>query len=260
MTQVDIILLQNVLPAKGLAAYLDFCCEDAKRIGAAKDPEINQMTKRIAELKDGKAENRIEIVRLLSALIERFTIIRTGRMHEQFVNIRTYQKALLLLLPFVVVLVANADLVLGNAERIPLPALDLSNGPGFLGLGVIRSLGTYVLDIVRHLLTYNLIAFVFFAGLLGGLFSVTIRLRSRELIPAEDVYLAWYVLTKPWIGAVGAAILFILVQAGFVSFEIGEKVLNALQAGKPGPTVFGFAFLSGFSERIIFPHPSLKGK
>ena len=222
-------------------------------MAATKDPEISQMIHRIAELKDTQGGSRTEMVRLLRALIERFTTIRTDRMHEQFVNIRSYQKALLLLLPIATLLIANADLVLNIPKDASLSELNSPTRSGFLGLGLIGSLAIYVLDVVRHLLTHNPIALVFFAGLLGGFFSVTIRLRTRELTPGEDVYFAWYVLTKPVIGALGAAVLFILMQAGLVTFDVGPNLGGALEGGQLGPTVFGFAFLAGFSERLIFP-------
>lgn len=89
---------------------------------------------------------------------------------------------------------------------------------------------------------------------MGGFFSVIIRLRSRELEPGADAYFTWYVLTKPWIGALGAAILFILLYSGVVSSEYGQSVIQAIKQQNPGAGLFAFAFLSGFSERIVFPN------
>ena len=45
-------------------------------------------------------------------------------------------------------------------------------------------------------------------------------------------------------------ILFVLLRAEFVQFQVGDELIKMV---KPGPLLFGFSFLAGFSERIVFP-------
>lgn len=256
MNQVQGTILEKILPPEKLPAQLDFCREEAYRLSADKEhPEINEMIYRLAEVMNQKKEDRSEKLRPLLALIDRFNTIRTGRIHEQFVNIRCYQTALLMLFAIAILLIDNQDLILKSTPKdVLLPKFQLTGTWGFWGLDFFLSLGSYILALAEHLLTTNMIAFVFFAGLAGGFFSVAIRLRSKNLIPGEDAYFVWYVLTKPFVGALGAAILFILLQAQFVSFDFGDKLLKMLSSGACGPELFGFAFLAGFSERIVFPN------
>ena len=277
MTRVHIGVIERVIPENQLPGQLDFCREEAYRVVAKKDSEINEMIQRLAEVMDESKKNITQKVRLLRALIERFTTIRTGRMHQQFVNIRTYQIALLILAPISILMIANVNLLLPRASgsASSSPSLELGEptsegaaiGSEVPTVGEIRSpvqpeaqsswlfwgaLST-LYEQTNELLATNIIAFVFFAGLAGGFFSVVIRLRNQDLVPGEDAYFIWYVLSKPFIGALGAAILFVLVQADFVTFEIVRELMDDLKKNQPGPVIFGFGFLSGFTERLVFP-------
>lgn len=257
MAMVQILLVEKVIATNLLAAQLDFCREEARRLGVAKDPEVNDMIQRLAEAtqESDEKQTRDRMVRALRALIERFTSIRTGRIHQQFVNIRSYRNALLILLPISILLIGNQDLLLSPANsKVPsFPSFELISGWGFLGLGLVWSVLTYLFTVAKYLLSYNILAFVFFAGLTGGFFSVVIRLRTQELVPGEDAYFTWYLLSKPFVGALGAVILFVLFNGHLVSFEVLKPLTDTLTSHTPGPEVFGFAFLSGFSERIVFP-------
>lgn len=57
-----------------------------------------------------------------------------------------------------------------------------------------------------------MLAFIFLGGLTGVFFSVTTRTRPKDFVPGEDAYYMTYILTKPFIGALGAIILYILIQ------------------------------------------------
>jgi hypothetical protein len=230
------------------------------------------MLQRLAEVtqEDDVTKNKDRMIRVIRALIERFTTIRTGRIHHQFVNIRIYQLSLVILIPILVLLIANRDLVTAKMDsQKPNPpkqvraAIDPPVWPGLTCRDVTTELPcpvflpvawlTSLYDGTRYLLGTNILAFIFFAGLAGGFFSVVIRLRNRELIPGEDAYFAWYILSKPFIGALGAVILFILLNGDFISVNILDTVVDRLKQHDLGPITFGFGFLAGFSERIVFP-------
>lgn len=274
MARVHIMLLEKVFPDKLLPAQLDFFREEARRLAATKDPDVEEMIQRLAEATSDKTHNRQDkdrMLRAIRALIERFTTIRTGRIHQQFVNIRTYRYALLVLVPIALLMMGNKEVLLrlpsgSNAKQqvsseqhiqpvkmklIKADAQTPANRPSHTGKSNSSRLQEFFrhpINAISEWLQNNILVFVFFGGLTGGLFSVVNRVRDREMVPGEDAYSLWYVLTKPLIGALGAMILFILFRAGFVSF----KLFDALGNG-PGAKVFGFAFLAGFSERIAFP-------
>ena len=254
LTRVRIMLLEKVFPDELLPTQLDSCREEAHRLAVTKDPEVNDMLQRLAEVtqEQDQSQNRDRMFRAIRALLERFNTIRTGRIHQQFVNIRTYLAALLILIPISILLIANADLVLGPEKWLPFPPFLPEIGSSLSGLSFLWKLLTYPFTLAAHLLKHNILAFVFFGGLVGGFFSVVIRLRNQDLVPGEDAYFIWYVLSKPFVGALGAVILFMLFQSGMVSSDL-LKGLTKTVMNTPGPEVFGFAFLSGFSERIVFP-------
>jgi hypothetical protein len=260
LTRVHIAIVEKILPETLLPTQLDFCREEAARIRAQDHPEISEMIQRLAEVTQEQdiRTSKERMMRAIRALIERFTTIRTGRIHQQFVNIRTYRVALVILLSISIILIGNADLFVrkaappGEVSKPPITEPQMPSRPSLLSspAGYVA----YVARVIRQLLQKNILFFVFLAGLTGGFFSVVIRLRDRELVPGEDAYFVWYVLSKPFVGALGAVILFILLQGGLISLEILERLTETLNRSEPGPVVFGFSFLAGFTERIVFPH------
>jgi hypothetical protein len=180
MTQVHIMILEQILPDEVLPAQLDFCREELRRLGLKENPELEDMIQRTAEAMDEREENRTRKARLLRSLIERLNTIRTGRIHEQVVLIRCYQKALILLtLISLVLLFLPEHLLVGPRLLAPLKGTVeavIQTRPG------IRGIDSLVLFLGSHV-----IAFVLLGGLIGGFFSVVTRLRTRELLPGEDV-------------------------------------------------------------------------
>jgi hypothetical protein len=250
MTQVHVTIMERLMSDQELPRILDFCREEARRLAVDQIAEVRELNQRCAEVMDETGANRARKIRLLRALIERFTTIRTGRIHEQLAHIRAYQKALLMLTPIAVLLIVMHTLVLDG--QLPDPILPTFAEPataGFLGFNYLISLVAYLIEYLEE----NVIAFVFFAGLAGGFLSVIIRLRARNILPGEDAYYAWYLLTKPWVGALGAAILYVLVYSGVVSSDLGGNLVTAIRNQEAGAPAFAFGFLAGFSERIAFP-------
>jgi hypothetical protein len=248
LTRVRIILLDRVQSGDWAPYHLDFCREEAYRLALADDPEISEMLQKLAEATNEKGRRAERARRVTRALLERFNSIRTGRIYQQHVNIRTYKFALAVLLVLSVALIANVDLFVpgsgSSANPGPLPSAQLHGSVAVVFEPVIR-----LYDELRRLLSTNTLAFVFFSGLIGGFFSVVTRVRDSNLIPGEDAYFLWYVLSKPFVGALGAMVIYVLFHGGFVSLELIQTL-----GTKPSPKLFGFAFLAGFSERVAFPH------
>lgn len=112
-----------------------------------------------------------------------------------------------------------------------------------------------VMDFAIFMLQNNLLFFIFFAGLLGGIFSTVMKLRSKE-VNIGDVYLRSYLLTKPIVGALGATILYIIIKSNIVALDLGQiQVIDQISKNSYmfGPLGFSFGFIMGFSERIILP-------
>ena len=77
-----------------------------------------------------------------------------------------------------------------------------------------------IFRLVFDLMTRNPLLFIFFAGLLGGFFSAIMRFQTSKSLPGDAAYLKWYVLTKPFVGAPGATVLFIIADSGLMTSEI----------------------------------------
>jgi hypothetical protein len=255
MTQVHVTIVRSILPDHVLPAHLDFCREEARRLVLDKNPEIKLMIEQLAEVMNETEANRSNKVRLMRALIERFNAIRTGRIHEQLITIRCYQKALIMLMPVTLVLIfLNHLFIAQSVVQSTVPTFPVSAPWGIWGLGYVPSFAKNLFTWLLALLEQNNVAFVFFAGLIGGFFSVVIHIRSRELVPGEDAYFLWYVLTKPWIGALGAVVLFILIKSEVFNPEISKDLFLSISKGENMPALFSMGFLAGFSERLFLPN------
>ena len=254
ITQVHVTMLREIFPYEVLPAHLDFCREEVRRLRLTEDSEIKGMMERLTETLDESGSNRPKIERLIRALVERFNAIRSGRIHEQLVTIRCYQKALLLLLPITILLLMLGPRIVGinqpQSPAAPVIPADSGSLATYSVLGLIKNTFLSIGD----LLGTNPIAFVFFCGLLGGFFSLITRLRSTNIVPGEDAYFTWYVLTKPWIGAIGAIVVYLFLKSDVINIQIGQQLLNSIKSSVHyGPEVFTVAFLSGFTERLALP-------
>jgi hypothetical protein len=140
-------------------------------------------------------------------IVYRYETIRTGRIHQQFVNVRSYAYGLILLVPITLIFVANADLFLATGGQ----------GGEALAEAELPDVGTALESswlllhrTSRAWLQGNLMAYVFFSGLAGGFLSVASRIRDRGLEPGQDAYATFFVLTKPFVGAFAACVLYVI--------------------------------------------------
>ncbi len=239
LTGVRISLNEDITKGEFPTA-LQFCIEEANRLGVSNEPDIRHWIQRLSELLDSNADEMLKRFQgIYRALLERFNTIRTGRIHQQYINVKNYLIALALLV-FLTIPLLTVEL-LGTT-----PAM---NDNGLCSEETSPVLAVFCF--FRSLVIYNPLTFVAYAGFLGGLFSVTMRARHKELPPGEDVYSTWYVMTKPLIGAVGAVFFYLLFIGGFVSSELVISEMENLKTITP--LTFGFAFIAGFSERLVFP-------
>lgn len=152
MTRLYIRMFERVIAEDTLLAHLDLAREEAFKLGLAKDPDIAEMLRRLAEEMDENDPAKLRVRRQFRVLMERFNTIRTGRMHQQYVNVRTYRLALAFLIPLGMVLLTNPDLVVGA------PPVRLS------WFGPLQP----VFEEIQGFLAANVLAFVFVSGLAGG--------------------------------------------------------------------------------------------
>ena len=254
LTRIRLIIFDKLSDSAMMSHQLDFCREEAYRLSVGHDPEVNDMLQKLAEATDDKGINVKQVKRITGALIERLNTIRTQRIYDQYIKIRTYRAAFWSLMVLAIVLIVNANLLVTWPDEVCFPSyepfMELNeNSEGPIDFfRSIPSLIVYHIKFLNNLLKINVIAFVFFSGLVGGFFSVVMRVRDRVRVPGEDAYFRYYVLTKPFIGALGAVIVYVLFEGQFVQISLVSEF-----TGEIGPEVFGFAFLSGFSERIVFP-------
>jgi hypothetical protein len=256
LTRVRILLFDKVFEPELVANQLDFCREESYRLDVENDPVVKDMLQKLAEATDDKGKNQRQIKRTVRALTERFNTIRTRRIYDQYVKMRTYRVAFWLLMLMSLILVANASLlvekdpaIVGIPDYSPIASVrNIPEGER----GLLEDISQFVVyqgEFLNKWISDNVLAFVFVAGLIGGMFSVVMRVKDRKRVAGEDAYFRYYVLTKPFVGALGAVIVFILFQSGFVQLDLLSSQLGV----NPDAKIFGFAFLSGFSERFVFP-------
>lgn len=244
MTQIHIYLLKWVIPKSLVTEHFDFCCEEAKKLAVRKDPEVNLMIRTIAEDNDSDPKKIGDMKRHIRALVERLSTIRTGRIHQQFVNVNCLTKSLVFLVPLLLILIALKPVKQNDIHS----AIVVENSTTWPS---VFSVIVNPIKFIANKINRNILAFVCFSGLLGGFFSATMRLHAKEYEPGSDAYFGMYVFTKPLIGAVGAVVIFLLFQAGLFNAEIFKEISG--NGSLDRTAVFGFSFLAGFSERIVFP-------
>lgn len=280
MNFVRIRLLNEVYskdPNFDLALYLDFCREEARSMKVQDNPEIKELlhtaTLGLVVKKEktdaGKPQkNNEETVRTISTILTRLKDIRLKIFHEQLYKKNAYQGALAFLLPLAVILIYGHDIILADpgvsvtkvVARPPVPLNELLRlGPVELIISFLLLPWLFVDWIVRSM-AQNPLMFIFFAGLVGGFFSAVMKLRDNKVQLGEGAYYNWYVFTKPFVGAVGAAILYIALKANFLQIKdiIGSNILTSILRGPIGAKSFTFGFIMGFSERIILPRLNKK--
>lgn len=253
LTRVRNLIMENILDDYGLIQQLDFCREEAFRLDVAQDPVVSDMLQKLAEATDENNTFPGRIKRHVRALNERFNTIRTNRIYDQYIKMRTYRTALVVLAILSVVIIVLTPVLIDfkDSEKAIKAALfpeySFNWNGGFFDI-VVNAL-YYHTGYLVVLCKANVLAFVFISGLIGGFFSVVLRVRTHARVAGEDAYFRMYVLSRPLIGALGAMMVYILFMGGFISSELIEQLGRV-----PEPRVFGFAFLSGFSERVVFPN------
>lgn len=255
-----------------LALYLDFCREEARSMKVQDNPEIKELLHTAAlglvvekeKIEAGKSrKNNEQTVRTISTILARIKDLRLKIFHEQLYKKNAYEGALLFLLPLAIILMYGHDIILAVpgvsfTEVVARPPVTLNELPrlGLTELFIsILLLPWLVLDWLVRSMANNPLMFIFFAGLVGGFFSAAMKLRDNKGQLGEGAYYKWYVFTKPFVGAVGATILFIALKANFLQITdiIGSKILTSILDGPIGAKGFTFGFIMGFSERIILP-------
>jgi hypothetical protein len=83
------------------------------------------------------------------------------------------------------------------------------------------------------------------------------KFQPLNKLPGDELYIFWYRITKPIIGAFGAMVLYlIIVSPAFqesIDAIVSAKVVDDLIKYPMSATGFAFGFLTGFTERIILP-------
>lgn len=229
MTRIRLDLMEAGFLTDDPSRHLHFCKEEAYRLGVRNDVEVKSLIEALGEAIIPNTSQSPQFVSIYRACLEHFNTIRTGRIHQQYINVKIYRRAFTMLLILSIPLLLYGDFFLG---AIP------SDEPH------------RVSSLLEMVLTYNRLTFVFFGGLLGGVFSVAMRERPRERTPGDDAYQVDYIVTKPFIGAMGAVFMYILVVGGIFKTEL---ITNSNAFLEKGALTFGFAFIAGFTERLVFP-------
>lgn len=283
------MLTDKIFPPEKLPYLLDYCRGEAARLGILNNGEIQELIHEAAvELENPDSAKtpapNTRSTRNIVRILTRLNDSRLQKLHMQRINKLIYQTAFLIFLTLSWILLYNHDYVLSpnidnqeicqkigarkSAEKMPVTteSNDQNNVVAVIK-GTDSSDKLFLLDtltlffnsffrLCRKLMGDNHLFFIFFSGLVGGFLSTVVRFSSqtKDLLPGEDAYYAWYVLTKPVVGALGAAILYVIVRADFVPVEVfSEAFLNSIKCDPVGAKGFAFGCIMGFSERIIMP-------
>lgn len=260
-----------------LALHLDFCREEAHSLRVHDDAEIKELLHTAAlglvvvkdKMSNGEAQRKNEqTIRTISTLMARLKRLRLKIFHEQLYRKSAYKGAMFFLLPLAFVLMYGHELILygpGTCNVKTLTGLADSMSsvnenfmPEFFISIILFPL--WLIDTVVGQVFINPLLFIFFSGLVGGFFSAVMKLRDNQGQTEEWAYFKWYIFSIPFVGALGASILYIALKANFVDVNslFSSDVFNEISENAIGSHGFIFGFLMGFSERIILPKLSNK--
>jgi len=280
MNFIRIRLLNQIYikkPEFNLALYLDFCREDAHGLRVQDQPEIKEALHNAAlSLVEGQDTgnettqpgSRQQAIRNISTILAKLKRLRLETFHAQLQKRNAYISALGVLLLLAAILIYGSDVFLATATQTT-PTIDRTAPGNFFShlnpigqiLLSIPLLPWIVMDSLTRTITSDPLLFIFFSGLVGGYFSAVMKLQTQTDHAGEWAYYKWYMFTKPFIGALGAAILYITLKANFLELQniLGSESLQPILYQPISAKGFIFGFILGFSERIILPQIG-KGK
>lgn len=260
----------DIMPNERLTAQLEYCRLECSKVCGTRESGLEEMCHDAAlELMsshqpthsngDANSDSNQKARRTLVTILAKLNHIRLNDINAQLRIKKIYNIAFVLLLLLSVVL-------LHLNERLTdqfVPYWVAYNQ--FLATFEWTAPNTWVsapMDFAIFMIQNNLLFYIFFAGLLGGIFSTVMKLRSRD-VNIGDVYLRSYLLTKPIVGALGATILYIIIKSNIVGLNLGQiQVIDQISKNSYmfGPLGFSFGFIMGFSERIILPTVDTESK
>jgi len=254
------LLTDGIIVDERLPAQLEYCRLECTKICTDKNAGLEEMCHETAlELDEAKnttapenSSNNQKSRRNIAFILAKLNNIRLNDINNQLRIKKTYNVAFAFLSILSLLLLTLNEVLTETSVNYSFAAKDFMNT-----ISVIDPISWFLAAYyyIAYMLKHNLLAFIFFAGLLGGFFSTVMRLRSKQ-VNIGDVYLKSYLLTKPIVGALGATILYIILKSNIVAINLEEiKVINKVQEfwTMHGPVGFAFGFIMGFSERIIFP-------
>lgn len=264
------MLSEQIIDPDMLPYQLDFCRSEAEHIGAQNDPEVKSMMAQAAEnlgLENSSNMNNKQAIRLIVSLMVKLNDMRIRKLTEQVYKKKTFMTLFSILIALSVLLFCfNDHLLLGVISapeaRAAVQAIDFQavqiqaddSGLPIKMLSMIWNLCVSAVVSLLNLIVEKPMIFIFFAGLAGGFFSALMKFEPYKQLPGDDLYIRWYRLTKPFIGAFGAMVIFIIVTTGMFKIDfISESLKDGMLSNPVSGIGFTFGFLTGFTERLILP-------
>ena len=281
------LLSDRLIERDRVPHQLDFCRIEAANLGLIDDPEIKTLLDQTAEEIDVSGENRSgsarKARRLIISLMVKLSDFRIRQIFEQIYKKHIYMALCFILLTLSVVLFEIAPEILNISPEVEVTgenkeAFNLGavvppvisphehapkklhaiqaniETPAWSKLLMISKKG-YAWFTKK--IVINPLVFIFFAGLTGGVFSAMMKFQPLNKLPGDELYIFWYRITKPIIGAFGAMVLYVIIVSpafrGSVDAIVSAKVIDDLIKYPMSATGFTFGFLTGFTERIILP-------
>jgi hypothetical protein len=280
------LLSDRLIGHERVPHQLDFCRIEARNLGIIDDPEIKILLEQAAEELDvnggGGSRSTSKARRLIISLMVKLSDFRIRQIYEQIYKRRMYVALCATLLTLSVVLFELAPNILDLPAPSQNPAAAADGGastavmvqpdtaarpthvlhtwtdifaePPWRGL-LMAGENVYLWCVDK--IAVNYLMFIFFAGFAGGIFSAMMRFEPLKKLPGDEIYIFWYRITKPVIGAFGAMVLFIIIISpafgnGLQSI-VSPAMVKELIKDPLSTTGFAFGFLTGFTERIVLP-------
>ena len=264
------MLSEGIVDPEKVPYQLDFCRSEASNIGAQNDPEVKHLMDQAAEqlgLEKESEKNNKQAVRSITSLMVKLNDMRIKKLSEQVYKKNMYMTLFIILLSlslfiffindFIIPISfkKNSDYVAQILFFLKFKVVQMSDV--LWPIGALMSLWNQIVRLLEYTLSFIVsvpTVFIFFSGLTGGFFSAMMKFEPLKQLPGDEIYVKWYRITKPFIGAFGATIIYIIVTTGLFQLEfIKEGIEGKLLFDPISGTGFTFGFLTGFTERLILP-------
>jgi hypothetical protein len=262
------MLSEYIIDPEKLPYQLDFCKSEAATIGAQDDQEVKALFAQSAEFLDFEntsTKKNKRARRSITSLMVILNNMRIQKLTEQVHKKKTYMSLFIILILLSLLLFFMNDHFLSQSYNKELSTARLwflkiidnhsteTSKIIYVLIYLYNAGVSFLLSIIETIVRLPTV-FIYFAGLTGGFFSAIMKFEPHKRLPGDEIYVFWYRITKPFIGAFGALVIYIIANAAVFELEfIDSEIKNSLIQQPVSSVGFTFGFITGFTERLVLP-------